>query len=251
MSHTHVQQPLLKAEALCKRFGAHAVLESVSMAVHPGEVVTLIGPNGAGKSTLIRCLLGLAQADSGYITRAENLRVGYMPQFINAHPSMPMRVKDFLALYAKDRAAVLPLLQRLGVASRARHMMHMLSGGELRRVHLARALLNKPNLLVLDEPTQAIDVNGQAEFYRLTSAIAKEEGTAVLMVSHDLHVVMAATDRVLCLNRHMCCEGAPNTVGEDPAFKALFGDAMASQIALYTHHHDHHHDVSGKVIAHD
>lgn len=247
----HTQQPLLEANALSKRYGQTEVLASVSLGIMPGEMLTLIGPNGAGKTTLLRCLLGLEQADSGTISRAEGLRIGYMPQVIMAHPSMPIRVKDFLALYAAKRSAIMPLLDRLGITSLARHMMHGLSGGELRRVYLARALLNEPNLLVMDEPTQAIDVNGQAEFYRITAELAAERHCAVLMVSHDLHVVMAATNRVLCLNRHMCCEGAPQAVGEHPEFRALFGDAMASQLALYTHHHTHQHDLSGDVVGHE
>ena len=249
MSHT--QQPLLEAHALSKRYATHAVLDAVSLRIMPSETVTLIGPNGAGKTTLLRCLLGLERADSGTISRAEGLCVGYMPQAIQAHPSMPIRVKDFLGLYATNRSAIMPLLDRLGITALARQMMHGLSGGELRRVYLARALLNQPNLLVLDEPTQAIDVNGQAEFYRITAELAKEQQCAVLMVSHDLHVVMASTDRVLCLNRHLCCEGAPQSVGEHPEFKALFGEAMASQLALYTHHHTHQHDLAGEVVSHE
>jgi zinc transport system ATP-binding protein len=247
----HREEPLLQAQGLCKRYGGADVLTSVDMCIMPAQSLTIIGPNGAGKTTLLRCLLGLEAPDNGTIHRASNLRIGYMPQVIAAHPSMPIRVKDFLALYATSRPAIMPLLDRLGVTALARQMMHTLSGGELRRIYLARALLNNPNLLVLDEPTQAIDVNGQAEFYRTTTELTKERGCAVLMVSHDLHVVMASTDRVLCLNGHICCEGAPQTVGEHPEFRALFGDAMASQLALYTHHHTHTHDLSGDIVSHE
>lgn len=240
--------PLLEAHVISKRFQGAAVLEAVSMRIMPNEIVTLIGPNGAGKTTLLKCLLGLEVPDSGTLTRHADLRIGYMPQQFQPPTTMPMTVVGFLELFAPKSGVPSALLASLEIAALMLQQLSTLSGGELRRVLLARALLNRPNLLVLDEPTQGIDVNGQNEFYQHIARMPELHGCAVLMVSHDLHVVMASTHRVICLNRHICCEGAPKAVGNAPAFRQLFGDALASQLALYQHHHTHAHDLHGDVV---
>lgn len=219
----------------------------MNLAIHAREIVTIVGPNGAGKTTLLNCLLGLDAADFGTIMRADNLRIGYVPQQFLPSPSLPMRVDGFLALYAPlDRA----LIETLAIGHLLSRQLARLSGGELRRVLLARALMKNPNLLVLDEPTSGVDVGGQAELYQLLKRLSVERGFAVLMVSHDLHVVMAATQRVICLNHHICCEGSPQQVGGDASFRAMFGDQLADQIALYHHTHTHSHGLGDEDYPH-
>lgn len=235
-------EPLLEATGLCKFYGGREVLHDVSLTVRPREIVTIVGPNGAGKTTLLSCLMGLSKTDHGHIIRAEGLRIGFVPQQFKPQPSMPLTVESFLQLYGL-RDGALELAAQLDVESIMAREMSQLSGGELRRVLLLRALLKKPQLLVLDEPTQGIDVAGQGEFYRLLQKLRDQYDLAVLMVSHDLHVVMASSQRVICLNRHVCCEGAPERVGSDPQFIALFGKELAAQLAMYHHHHTHTHGV--------
>ena len=223
------------------------MLHEVHLSVRPREIVTIVGPNGAGKTTLLNCLLGLDMPDYGTVARAAGLRIGYVPQQFSPSPSLPMQVESFLALYAPlDKA----LVETLAIGHLLKRQLTKLSGGELRRVLLARALMNKPNLLVLDEPTSGVDVGGQAELYQLLKRLSAELGFAVLMVSHDLHVVMAATQRVICLNHHVCCEGSPQQVGGDASFRAMFGDQLADQIALYHHHHTHSHGLGDEDYPH-
>jgi zinc transport system ATP-binding protein len=215
------------------------VLRYIDFAIAPGEIVTLVGPNGSGKTTLLRAILGLIPATEGKIILTPDLRIGYMPQRLVIDPTMPLSVKRFLTL------GNLPLdesiLQHLHVQHLLSTAMQHLSGGETQRVLLARALLRKPNFLVLDEPVQGVDVNGQAQLYQLIAQMSELLHASVLMVSHDLHLVMAKTDRVICLNQHICCSGSPEMVAQDPAFIHLFGSA-ASSLALYSHSHDHSHD---------
>lgn len=232
---------------MCKFYGAREVLHDVSLRLHPREVVTLIGPNGAGKTTLLRCLLGLETPSHGTITRAPDLRIGYVPQHFTPPPQMPLTVASFCALYAPVDA---DLVTRMGLESLLSRALQSLSGGELRRVLLLRALLRSPQLLVLDEPTAGVDVQGQAELYQLLKQLRESLGFAVLIVSHDLHVVMAASERVICLNHHVCCEGAPLQVGSDPAFRELFGETLAQQLALYHHHHTHRHGLGDEDYPH-
>lgn len=240
-------RPLLEARGLCKFYGPREVLHEVSLAIAPREIVTLVGPNGAGKTTLLKCLLGLEQADFGEIQRAADLRIGYVPQHFRPEPSLPLRVKDFLTLYAPVPE---DLVTTLGLAHLLGQPLSSLSGGELRRVLLLRALLKRPNLLVLDEPAAGVDVSGQGELYQLLKTLSETLGFAVLMVSHDLYVVMAASQRVVCLNHHICCEGTPQHVGGDASFRALFGNQLADQIALYHHHHTHRHGLGDEEYPH-
>ncbi len=239
---------LVAAQGLGFHRGGQRLLEGVDLAVGPGEIVTLIGPNGAGKTTLVRLLLGLERPDGGRVTRRPGLRVGYLPQRLQVDPVLPLDVSRLLTLTRRaDRAAQRAALAEVGVAHLLHSPVQRLSGGELQRVLLARALLADPELLVLDEPTTGIDFNGQAELYRLIARLRDRRGCAVLMVSHDLHLVMAATDRVVCLNRHVCCQGEPESVRIHPEYLALFGPRVAANLAIYAHHHDHAHDLSGAV----
>ncbi len=217
------------------------------MAIRPREIVTVVGPNGAGKTTLLKCLLGLDMPDHGRVERAPDLRIGYVPQHFRPQPSLPMTVKNFLTLYAP---LDVQLVERLALGHLLPQTLVSLSGGELRRVLLLRALLNRPNLLLLDEPTAGVDVGGQGELYRLLKTLSEELNFAVLMVSHDLYVVMGATERVICLNHHICCEGTPQHVGGDASFRAMFGDQLADQIALYHHHHTHEHGLGDDDYPH-
>jgi zinc transport system ATP-binding protein len=221
----------------------------VSLAVRKGEIVTLIGPNGAGKTTLVRVILGLLRPSRGNVFRAPGLRLGYMPQRLDLDHTLPLPVTHFLALGGQaSRDSMWRILDEVGAPHLLDRPMSGLSGGELRRVLLARALLRNPDLLVLDEPVQGVDVVGQADLYRLISQMRKSHGCGVLMVSHDLHVVMSATDRVVCLNNHVCCSGHPEAVSRHPEYLALFGPQAVGDMAVYTHHHDHSHDMHGDVL---
>ena len=250
-------EPLIEAVGIDVRFGSQTVLGGVDAAVHEGEIVTLIGPNGAGKTTLVRVLLGLERVDSGTVARRPGLRIGYMPQRIEVEPTLPLTVYRFLTLTvgrggAAMKTRVAAVLDEVGAGAVSGRPFRDLSGGEVQRVLLARALLRDPDLLVLDEPVQGVDVTGQAELYRLIRGIRGERGCGVLLVSHDLHLVMAATDRVICLNRHVQCAGHPEEVSRDPAYVALFGESVAADLAVYRHRpaHRHDHDHAGKEADH-
>jgi zinc transport system ATP-binding protein len=235
-------QLLLKAENISVIKGERSILKDASLSLHAGEIVTLIGPNGAGKTTLVRVVLGLMDTDTGKVERKTKLRIGYMPQKLHIEPSLPLTVDRFLGLTTCEEHEKQTNLELTGVSHLRFSPMQSLSGGETQRVLLARALLQKPELLVLDEPVQGVDIAGQAKLYQLISQIRDERGCGVLMVSHDLHLVMASTDTVICLNQHVCCHGHPEKVSADPAYLELFGQAANASVAVYTHHHDHSHD---------
>ncbi|PWE28015.1 metal ABC transporter ATP-binding protein [Pararhodobacter marinus] len=232
---------LIEARGLSVAYGPAApVLTHVDFTLNPGEIVTIVGPNGSGKSTLLRALLGMVPASEGHVRRAPGLRVGYVPQKLHLDANLPLSVERFLRLTRKlDRDAVAHLLSRVGAPGLEARAMATLSGGQMQRVMLARALAGDPQLLVLDEPTQGLDQPGTAAFYRLIETVRQELGCAVLSVSHDLHVVMSASDRVVCLNGHVCCEGTPSVVSNAPEYRALFGLGTQGAFALYQHHHDH------------
>ncbi|MCL4187509.1 MAG: metal ABC transporter ATP-binding protein [Rhodobacteraceae bacterium] len=234
---------LLAAEGLTVRLGAATVLAGVDFRIAPGEIVTIVGPNGSGKSTLLRALLGILRPIAGRVLRRAGLRIGYVPQRLAIDPGLPLTVARFLSLPRRQPAGrIAAALARSGIAGLGGRQMAGLSGGQFQRALLARALLETPELLVLDEPTQGLDQPGQADFYRLVEDLRRDLGCAVLMVSHDLHVVMAASDRVVCLNGHVCCEGTPSVVAAAPAYRALFGTGTGGALALYRHVHDHRHD---------
>ena len=220
------------------------ILHNVSLSINTNQIVTLLGPNGAGKSTLVKVILGLMPYTSGKITRLDNLTIGYVPQSIKLNPTLPITVKRFMLLNKQlNNKNILNILSMVKAEYLIDKSMHQLSGGELQRVLLAQALAKRPQLLILDEPTQGVDVNGQVLLYDLISSAKKQFNCGILMVSHDLHLVMAKTDEVICLNHHICCSGTPASVSNDPEFISLFGQQGASQIAVYKHHHNHQHDL--------
>ncbi len=230
---------LITATDLNLRAGGAPILNHVDFSIAAGEIVTLIGPNGSGKTSLLKVLLGLVPA-KGAIVRKPGLRVGYVPQNFARDRSLPITVGRFLRLFATDEAAQ-AALARVGVPALGDRQLSALSGGELARVLFARAIAGRPELLVLDEPLAGVDVAGEAALYRLIAELRDETGCGVLLVSHDLHVVMAQADRVVCLNGHVCCEGKAEQVLQDPAFEQLFGARAAGELALYAHRHDHTH----------
>ena len=241
--------PLVEARGVSVSFGRRNVLEGVDLAVHAGEIVTLVGLNGAGKSTLVRVLLGIVRPSRGRVVRAPGLRIGYAPQHVDRDPVLPMTVRRFLTVGAPaTRGRLDTLLAEVGAGAILDHPLSEISGGELHRVLLARALLREPGLLVLDEPLAGVDVTSQSELYRLIATIRDRYGCGVLLVSHDLHLVMAATDTVVCINRHVCCTGHPRAITRDPAFVSLFGRHVANTLAVYEHSHDHHHDALAEPV---
>jgi len=242
-----LSKPLITATDLCLSFGELSVLDNISLSIHANEVVTLIGPNGAGKSSLVKVLLGLIKPNHGEISRNSALTIGYVPQRFDVDPSMPMTVRYLLKLASSSESQCAKAAERMGINGILDRPLHRLSGGEKQRVLIARALLKQPNLLVLDEPAQGVDVSGQAELYQLINQVKNEMNCSVLVISHDLHLVMASTDRVICLNHHICCQGLPTDVQSDPAYVDLLGERGVAAMALYQHHHDHHHAVDGGI----
>lgn len=224
------------------------LVRGVDLSVSPGEIVTLIGPNGSGKSTTAKMALGILKPTEGSADRLDGLRVGYVPQKLAIDWTLPLTVARFMRLTgplveADSRAA----LRMTGVEHLDKSEMRNLSGGEMQRVLIARAIARKPDLLVLDEPVQGVDFNGEIVLYDLIKAVRDEIGCGILMISHDLHVVMAATDQVVCLNGHVCCRGTPVSVARSAAYRDLFGPRAAGALAVYEHSHDHEHLPDGRV----
>ncbi|MCQ0986335.1 ATP-binding cassette domain-containing protein [Jiella marina] len=228
------------------------LVRGIDLDIHPGEILTLIGPNGSGKTTTAKMAVGIIEPDEGRVERSRKLVVGYVPQKLAVDRSLPLSVDRMMTLTTRaDRRSVDAALDRVGIRHLSRAPVHDLSGGEFQRALLARAILRKPNLLVLDEPVQGVDFSGEIALYELISELRESEGCAILLISHDLHVVMAKTDRVLCLNGHVCCEGTPSSVAASPAYKQLFGERAAESLAVYRHHHDHTHLPDGRIAYSD
>ena len=239
---------LIMVEGLGVRLAGHSILSGVNLQLSGDEIVSLIGPNGAGKTTLIRAILGLLPHQEGRVEKAPHLVIGYMPQSITIDPVLPLTVRRFLRMAARaGRSKMITVLGEVGIPQLLESQIQTLSGGEFQRALLARALLRNPDLLVLDEPAQQVDFQGQIDMFELIEQLRTRRGCGVLVVSHDLHMVMRTTDRVLCLNGHICCSGAPEAVTAHPEYVALFGPRAAESIALYHHHHRHEHDLSGDV----
>jgi len=237
---------LISARGILLSRGGRTLLQDVDIDVAPGEIVTLIGPNGAGKTTLVRVLLGILLPNRGEVKRKAGLGVGYVPQRLEVDRSIPLTVARFVALGRRASAAEIErALTEVGALPLLERQLTELSGGELQRVVLARALVRSPELLVLDEPVRGVDYAGEAELYTLIGRLRSERGFGVLLVSHDLHIVMAQSDRVICLNHHVCCSGVPHSVAQHPEYARLFGPQASRAIGLYQHHHDHSHDLAG------
>ncbi len=234
---------LITTKDLGITYGATRVLHDVTFEIARGEIVTIVGPNGSGKSSFLKALIGSIPLSEGTLTRAKGLTVGYVPQSLALDPTLPMTVRRFLDL-PKPIApeAAQSALAQAGCGELGEQQLSDLSGGQLQRVMLARALVSHPDLLILDEATQGLDQPGAASFYQRIEDVRANQGCAILMVSHDLHVVMAASDRVICLNGHICCEGHPEHVASAPEYRALFGTGTQGALALYRHAHDHAHD---------
>jgi zinc transport system ATP-binding protein len=239
---------LIAARGLTLTRAGRPILAGVDIDIAPGEIVTVIGPNGAGKTMLVRALLGLERLDGGQVRRRERLVIGYAPQRFDIDRAIPLTVARFVALGrpAATGKEIECALADVGAAPLVERQIAELSGGELQRVVLARALIRFPDLLVLDEPARAVDYAGEAELYTLIGRLRTERGFGVLLVSHDLHVVMAQSDRVICLNRHVCCSGVPQLVAQHPEYARLFGPQAARAFAVYHHQHDHRHDLAGE-----
>lgn len=243
--------PLLTLDSIGFTTGEKKILDSISFHLKPHEIVTVIGPNGAGKSTLVKLVLGLLQPSSGNIHSSRKLNIGYVPQHLSLDATLPMKVSRFLSLADVTKAQRYNALDFLNIRHLAGQQIHKLSGGEMQRVLLARAIAREPDLLVLDEPLQGVDITGQTELYRLIANTRDTMGCTILMVSHDLHLVMAQTDSVICLNQHICCHGQPENVSQHPEYLKLFGQRASEDIAVYQHHHDHHHNLHGDAVSCD
>ena len=234
---------LIQVEDLSVRYGARTALSRVSLRVEPSEIVTIVGPNGSGKTSLLRAIIGAIKPFQGRVVQASSLKIGYVPQKLHIDETLPITVSRFLKLPGGVTAADIDCaLTQAGVPELTKAQLSQLSGGQFQRVLLARALIAKPDLLLLDEATQGLDQRGSASFYQQIETVRQTTGCAVLMISHELHVVMSASDRVICLNGHVCCEGTPAVVASAPEYRALFGTGTGGALALYRHEHDHGHD---------
>ena len=234
---------LVQVEDLSVRYGARTVLSHVSLSVEQGEIVTIVGPNGSGKTSLLRAIIGAVKPSQGRVTPGSGVKIGYVPQKLHIDETLPITVSRFLKLPGGVSAANIDqALAQAGVPDLSKAQLSQLSGGQFQRVLLARALIGKPDLLLLDEATQGLDQRGSASFYQQIEQVRQDTGCAILMISHELHVVMSASDRVICLNGHVCCEGTPAVVASAPEYRALFGTGTGGALALYRHDHDHGHD---------
>lgn len=239
---------LVRAENLGVRRGGRWLVAGVDLAVHRGEIVTIVGPNGSGKSTTAKAVIGVLTTDTGTVWRKRGLTVGYLPQRLSIDWSLPLTVERLVTLTAPHpESKVAAALKAVGMAHLAKAKVQQLSGGELQRALLARAMIAAPDLLVLDEPVQGVDFTGEVELYRLIEQARDRTGCGILLISHDLHLVMAQTDTVVCLNGHVCCTGTPSTVAANPEYRKLFGARAAETLAIYSHDHDHTHLPDGRI----
>ncbi len=249
--HRKAEPPLAAGTGIGVQRGGRWLIRDVDIAVHRGEIVTIIGPNGGGKSTLAKALLGLVDIDAGQIVRADNLRLGYVPQRLVIDRTLPLSVSRLMTLtgpHSNDEIA--EALEMVGIGHLAQAAVQSLSGGEFQRALVARAIVRKPDLLVLDEPVQGVDFSGEIAMYRLIGEIRNALDCGVMLISHDLHIVMAETDTVVCLNGHVCCAGAPQSVTQTAEYRQLFGPQAEDAIAFYRHSQDHDHHIDSSIVSH-
>lgn len=240
--------PLIELKDVGIQRDGRWLVRNVDLTIAPGEIVTLIGPNGSGKSTTAKLAIRIIKPDEGEVHHKSGLRIGYVPQKLNIDRSLPLSVERLMTLTAPlKRDALIAALEVVGIPHLLKAEIANLSGGEFQRVLMARALARQPDILVLDEPVQGVDFSGEAALYELIADLRKQTGCGVLLISHDLHLVMAATDRVICLNGHVCCSGTPRDVSASPEYMKLFGPRAAIPLAIYEHHHDHTHLADGRV----
>ena len=228
------------------KYGSKKVLQNINLSLNASEIVTIVGPNGSGKTTLFKAIIGSVPFSKGKISIKPNLRIGYVPQQLKVDQTLPITVERFLKLATRNNNDIEKMIAFFGSENIFREQINSLSGGQMQRVLLARALVNEPEILLLDEATRGLDQPGIAAFYRKIENISKETNCAILMISHDLHVVMSASDRVICINGHICCQGTPENVATSPEYQTLFGSNIDGSFALYRHKHDHNHDVMGR-----
>ena len=241
-------EALVEAKGVGLRRAGRWLVSGVDLTVNPGEIVTLIGPNGSGKSTTAKIAVGIQKPDIGEVRRRSGLRIGYVPQKLTIDWTLPLTVKRLMTLTGRYGAAeVTRALEEVGIAHLSKAEVQHLSGGEFQRALLARAMIGTPDLLVLDEPVQGVDFAGEVALYNLIREIRDRTGCGILLISHDLHVVMAETDTVVCLNGHVCCRGTPDSVVASPEYVELFGSRAAETLAIYRHHHDHSHLPDGRI----
>ena len=239
---------LVATEGVSKSISSKTILKDINLKIYEGQILTLIGPNGAGKTTLIRIILGILKSDEGSVYLRPNIRIGYMPQTLVIDSILPITVAGFLKLAQPTRNEdILALQDRLEISHLREEQIGSLSGGEMQRVLLARALLRNPHLLILDEPAQGVDISGQSKLYDLINEIRADRCCSILMISHDLHFVMSSTNEVICLNRHVCCHGKPEDISGDPAFLELFGAGGSNNLAIYAHRHNRGYEITGNI----
>lgn len=233
---------LISLENINLNFADQNILKNINLEIRKGDFITIIGPNGAGKSSLIKIIIGSVKNDYGKIVRNKNLKIGYVPQKIDINQTIPINAKYFLQLNQKIKPKLFDkILRDLKIENFLETQLNNLSGGQRQKILLAKALLSEPNLLILDEPAQNLDISGQLEFYNYIKNLHQEQKISILMISHDLHIVMSSTKKVICLNRHICCQGEPKIIAKNPDFKEIFGNDMNKLISIYNHYHDHHH----------
>ncbi len=233
---------IAKLENIGLKINKNSILKDINLELKKGEITTLIGPNGGGKTSIARILLGLLNPTNGKVIKDPGLKIGYMPQRIEIEKTIPLTALDFLLLFCLDKKLnqdLKNLIEKLGIKKILNHQLYDLSGGQLQKVLFLSSIINKPNLIVLDEPTQYMDINATQDFYKVVDEVRKTNNCAVLLISHDLHMVMQKTDFVFCVNHHICCHGTPESVNQHPEYISLFG--QKGQLTIYQHHHDHQH----------
>ena len=234
---------LISLNSVTLGYDGKIVLRDIDLTVKRGEIITIVGPNGSGKTSMMRALIGALVPTTGSIVRSRALRLGYVPQKLNIDHSFPITLRRFLSVPKRiNPEQVTEAASLVGMCDFLDQQIATLSGGQFQRALLARAIIDAPDLLLLDEPTQGLDQNGSARFYQLIADLKEKLDCAIVLVSHDLHVVMSASDRVICLNGHICCEGTPSVVSSAPEYRALFGSGTQGALAIYQHQHDHVHD---------